>query len=580
MSTSNELSFIFTEKGFRVDEGDEIELSPAMKTWKERFEADRWQALYDLGFQEKGEGSPSFSFLYRLASSFDHVLLTSPLFPFLKGKLEVSLPEEEKKSLLSALPYVLGMEWVDGYWLSLAEGKLNEAFHRDFHHFDGTVEAYISSKKKGVSLPDRIYFHLVELSSDEISPFAFLATYATFDREGRVRQMPLYYALEEYKKDREKLIRLLSSLNKAADIMPRLSDFVEDGTILHPFGVTAEEAWHFLKAVPLLEEKGIYCRIPNWWKKGRSRPSISVSLGGSAAEPLGLDTILSLRPELSVDGVKLTMADVHRLMKETEGLSFIKGKWVEVDHDRLAKLLGLPVTALEDRPEFAEELRQAGADAVLCLPFAEGLAQISGGQETYFVVVTRAHSCDIACLRSILQKPAAYVGMMGSRKRAALVHTQLAELGLPQERIDALHAPIGLSIGAKTAQEIALSILAEIVSVKNSRQQTEGFSPALLAALEQQTVPAVLATIVGRHGSTPREEGSKMLVLPDGSAVGSVGGGIMEYRTQQMARELLEPGAAPCRIAAFTTEGASDAAAIAACGGSMEVFLQRLEPEG
>ena len=246
----------------------------------------------------------------------------------------------------------------------------------------------------------------------------------------------------------------------------------------------------------------------------------------------------------------------------------------------LAKLLGLPVTALEDRPEFAEELRQAGADAVLCLPFAEGLAQIPGGQETYFVVVTRAHSCDIACLRSILQKPAAYVGMMGSRKRAALVHTQLAELGLPQERIAALHAPIGLSIGAKTAQEIALSILAEIVSVKNSRQQTEGFSPALLAALEQQTAPAVLATIVGRHGSTPREEGSKMLVLPDGSAVGSVGGGIMEYRTQQLARELLEPGAAPCRLAAFTTEGASDAAAIAACGGSMEVFLQRLEPEG
>ena len=81
---------------------------------------------------------------------------------------------------------------------------------------------------------------------------------------------------------------------------------------------------------------------------------------------------------------------------------------------RLAKLLGLPVTALEDRPEFAEELRQAGADAVLCLPFAEGLAQIPGGQETYFVVVTRAHSCDIACLRSILQKPAAYVGMMAA----------------------------------------------------------------------------------------------------------------------------------------------------------------------
>ena len=245
-----------------------------------------------------------------------------------------------------------------------------------------------------------------------------------------------------------------------------------------------------------------------------------------------------------------------------------------------AKLLGLPVLAIDDREEFAQQLRAAGADTVLCAPFAQELQNVPGGAETYFAVLTRSHAFDLDCLTLILQKPAAYVGMMGSRKRAALVHTQLAELGLPQERIDALHAPIGLSIGAKTAQEIALSILAEIVSVKNSRQQTEGFSPALLAALEQQTAPAVLATIVGRHGSTPREEGSKMLVLPDGSAVGSVGGGIMEYRTQQLARELLEPGAAPCRLAAFTTEGASDAAAIAACGGSMEVFLQRLEPEG
>ena len=245
-----------------------------------------------------------------------------------------------------------------------------------------------------------------------------------------------------------------------------------------------------------------------------------------------------------------------------------------------AKLLGIPVLAIDDREEFAQQLRAAGADTVLCAPFAQALQGVPGGAETYFAVLTRSHVFDLDCLTRILQKPAAYVGMMGSRKRAALVHTQLAELGLPQERIDALHAPIGLSIGAKTAQEIALSILAEIVSVKNSRQQTEGFSPVLLAALEQQTAPAVLATIVGRHGSTPREEGSKMLVLPDGSAVGSVGGGIMEYRTQQLARELLEPGAALCRLAAFTTEGASDAAAIAACGGSMEVFLQRLEPEG
>ena len=259
------------------------------------------------------------------------------------------------------------------------------------------------------------------------------------------------------------------------------------------------------------------------------------------------------------------------------------GGHVAVALVKQAKLLGLPVLAIDDREDFAQQLRAAGADTVLCAPFAQALQNVSGGAETYFAVLTRSHVFDLDCLTRILQKPAAYVGMMGSRGRAALVRRQLLETGLDSQRVESLCAPIGLAIGAQTAAEIALSILAQIVQVKNARPQTEGYPIALLDAMvqaENARTPAVLATIVGRHGSTPREEGSKMLVLPDGSAVGSVGGGIMEYRTQQLARELLEPGAAPCRLAAFTTEGASDAAAIAACGGSMEVFLQRLEPEG
>ena len=246
---------------------------------------------------------------------------------------------------------------------------------------------------------------------------------------------------------------------------------------------------------------------------------------------------------------------------------------------RLAKLLGLPVTALEDRPEFAAQLREAGADAVLCAPFEESLAKISGGAECYFVVVTRAHSCDLECLAAILQKPAAYVGMMGSRGRTALVKRQLTEAGLDPVRIAQLHAPIGLAIGAKTAEEIALSILAEIVQIKSGRQLTEGFAPALRQALGRLDGSAVLATIVARHGSTPREIGSKMLILPEGGSVGSVGGGIMEYRVQQLAAAMLAGEKAPFQLAAFTTDGTGDDAAIAACGGSMEVLLQLVKPE-
>ena len=103
------LSFIFTEWGFAADE-EGGELTDSMKQWKQRFEEDRWQALYDLGFQEKEEGSPSFVFLWRLASSFAHVLLTSLLFPFLKEKMEISLPEEELKKLMYVIPCGPGAE--------------------------------------------------------------------------------------------------------------------------------------------------------------------------------------------------------------------------------------------------------------------------------------------------------------------------------------------------------------------------------------------------------------------------------------------------------------------------------------
>ena len=244
-----------------------------------------------------------------------------------------------------------------------------------------------------------------------------------------------------------------------------------------------------------------------------------------------------------------------------------------------AKLLGMPVLAIDDREEFAQQLRAAGADTVLCAPFAQALQDVPGGAETYFAVLTRSHAFDLDCLTRILQKPAAYVGMMGSR--AALVRRQLLENGLDSQRIDALCAPIGLAIGAQTAAEIALSILAQIVQVKNARPQTEGYPVTLLDAMvqaEKAHTPAVLATIIARHGSTPRDVGAKMLVLPDGSTVGSVGGGIMEHYTVQAAQKLLAQAMPALQCLQLSADGKNEDAAVAACGGSMEVLLQTLCP--
>jgi len=171
--------------------------------------------------------------------------------------------------------------------------------------------------------------------------------------------------------------------------------------------------------------------------------------------------------------------------------------------------------------------------------------------------------------------------MMGSRGRSALVRRQLLEQGADPQRVEELYAPIGLPIGSQSAEEIALSILAQIVSIKNARPQTEGFTPALMDAMEESDIAgqnAVLATIIVRHGSTPREVGAKMLALPNQRIIGSVGGGIMEHRTILAAQEMLAGKAPSHQTVRFSADGKNDDAAIAACGGSMELLLDVLRP--
>jgi len=184
-------------------------------------------------------------------------------------------------------------------------------------------------------------------------PFAFLATYATKSVGGRIRHVPLRYALTEYKDDRGKLLSLLSCLNRAAEVSPLIGSFMESGEMFHPLRLTAAEAYDFLTHVEAIEAEGILCRIPNWWKKRTAALSLSVRLGESQPAMLGFDTLVSVQPELTANGVPLTREEIQALLEQTEGLAFLKGKWVEVDHARLRALLeemdGLPdaVTLME-----------------------------------------------------------------------------------------------------------------------------------------------------------------------------------------------------------------------------------------
>ena len=246
----------------------------------------------------------------------------------------------------------------------------------------------------------------------------------------------------------------------------------------------------------------------------------------------------------------------------------------------LAGKVGFHVTVLEDRPYFADRAREAGADLVLCDAFEKSLQGIAGTPDTYFLVVTRGHRFDRACLEQILKKPYAYVGMMARRGRSALLKKQMAEDGFDRKALDEMHTPVGLSIHAETPEEIAVSIVAELIQIKNQTKKTAGYDSLLmeyLTGVKEPGQPKVLATIIARRGSAPRSIGTKMLVLGDGRIIGTIGGGCMESEVQHQCLRLLREENEKSRIvcADMTVSQAEDEGMV--CGGTIDVFLEKFE---
>lgn len=245
---------------------------------------------------------------------------------------------------------------------------------------------------------------------------------------------------------------------------------------------------------------------------------------------------------------------------------------------RMGKRLGFMVTVIEDRPKFADHARAAGADQVLCEPFADGLSKIRGDSDSWFIIVTRGHRYDTECLEAILRKPYAYVGMMGSRRRVAIVKDQLEAKGVCREALDGVHTPIGLKIGAETPEEIAVSVMAEIIQVKNAGSAKGGYSPELLDAVldPDDSREKVLATIISRKGSAPRSVGTKMLIRADGTTVDTIGGGCIESEVIQKALLMMraeDEGFRLCTVD-MTADAAEDEGMV--CGGVVEVMLEKV----
>ena len=134
----------------------------------------------------------------------------------------------------------------------------------------------------------------------------------------------------------------------------------------------------------------------------------------------------------------------------------------------LAKWLGFRVAVSDDRAEFCTPEANPNADEFYPVPMAELSKHLSITPHTYLILTTRGNNVDVAGLPALLETPAGYIGIIGSRRRWSETVKQLNESGITDEQLKRVHSPIGLGIGAETPEEIAVSILAEVLMVRGS----------------------------------------------------------------------------------------------------------------
>jgi len=250
---------------------------------------------------------------------------------------------------------------------------------------------------------------------------------------------------------------------------------------------------------------------------------------------------------------------------------------------KVSEGLNLELLVIDDRPYFANQERFPQAKKVICNDFITALEALNLHSEDFVVIATRGHRHDLECLKFVLAKQTAYVGMIGSKRRVKKIFAHLLEEGFSQERLEQVYTPVGLDIGAQTPWEIAISILAEIIQVYRTKVEVAVDQDVSLDILEKiieelgkgdNSYGMALVTIAQTKGSTPRKAGAKMLILADGRSFGTIGGGCSEAEVKQKAVDMIKNEREKTLLyrVDMTAELAADEGMV--CGGVMDVIVE------
>jgi len=332
------------------------------------FQRGAGHGLLWLGTDEAGVVLPAaFAYWRELGTRYTTALCTQP-----EEKRQIPAPpEEDLEGMIRGAPPMKGAEYLTVPVLQFLWRELEAAFATELAEAKTGVQEFLKRRNPAWNLVGRVHFNLAENRQDEEAPFAFLATYTTrLSAQAKAQHLPLGRALQEYAgaKNKDRLLGLLLPVQRASQNCPWLKTMVEEGEIYHPLRWTPREALQLLQDVPQLEAAGLIVRMPAGWQGKRpARPQVTGTVGRKAPAALGQEALLDFQSAVTLEGEPLTKAEINQLLTQSEGLALVRGRWVEVDRERLSHMLEhfrhIESTASENGLGFRDAMRLlAGAD--------------------------------------------------------------------------------------------------------------------------------------------------------------------------------------------------------------------------
>jgi hypothetical protein len=357
-----------------IEDRDASALEPELaQRLQDAFVRGSGHGLLQLGASEVGVALPPvFSYWREFGARYVTAICTLPEGGARSIKRHIpSPPDAELAWLALAAPPMTGAEYLTTTVLQCLWQELDSAFGLELSESKCGVQDFLKRRNAAWNLVGRVHFNLAENRKDEAAPFAFLATYTTrLSAHAKAQHLPLGQALREYAgaANKDRLLSLLLPVQQASESCSWLKAMVDAGEIFHPLRWRPHEAMQLLRDVPQLESAGVVVRMPATWQANRPlRPQVTAKVGGKVLSGVGQDALLDFRMEVTLDGETLTAAEVRELLAKSDGLALVRGRWVEVDRERLSRMMEyfgqVERTAAESGLSLREGMRMlAGAD--------------------------------------------------------------------------------------------------------------------------------------------------------------------------------------------------------------------------